>query len=388
VAPCRCSAAAPSSRAHDIAADEQAPVTVIEAVGLSARAGSFALDNVTFRIPAAGYGVVIGPAGSGKTTLLETIGGVIPASGGVLRLGGRDVTALPPEARDVGLVYQNAYLFPHLSVEANVAYGAADPAAAHDVARRLGAHLLWSRDVRSLSGGERQLVALARALARRPGVLLLDEPFSALDPRRRAHVRREVRALHREWALTVLQVTHDFAEAGLLGDVAVLLDAGQVLQAGPPDDVFRKPASPYIAEFLGAENVFAGTVVRTEGTSLADDEVEATDGPAAHVQALEFRMAGGLTMVAVGDAPPGPACAVIRAEEVVISRAPAASSVRNAYRGVVADVATTGALTRVTIDIGGTPLVAALTTRSARDLALAAGSEVYASFKAMAVHLC
>src|SRR6476469_1467314 len=112
--------------------------------------------------------------------------------------------------------------------------------------RASGAWELRGRAVESLSGGERQLVALARALARRPSILLLDEPFSALDPRRRETTRRELRRIHREWGITVLQVTHDFTEAGLLGDVAILLDSGRVLQSGRPDVVFRKPASSYV----------------------------------------------------------------------------------------------------------------------------------------------
>jgi molybdopterin-binding protein len=360
---------------------------VIAVAALGARAGPFCLADVTFEVPDGGYGVVIGPAGAGKTTLLEAIGGIIPITTGAVHLGGRDATTLPPDARDVGLVYQHGYLFPHLTVAANVAYGASDVAIARDMSRRIGADDLWSRDVRSLSGGERQLVALARALARRPSVLLLDEPYSALDPRRRSTVRRELRALHREVGFTVLQVTHDFAEAGLLGDVAILLDAGRVLQAGPPEEVFRKPASPYIAEFLGAENVFAGVLSRADVAMLDPDERHAVPGPS--YRTFEFRTSdGGLSMIAVADAEPGPAHAVIRAEEVVLSLTATASSARNAYHGQIVEVAVTGALTRVTINIGGTPLVAALTTRSARDLALAPGAVVYASFKAMAVHLC
>jgi molybdopterin-binding protein len=250
----------------------------------------------------------------------------------------------------------------------------------------LGADALAGRPVRSLSGGERQLVAIARALATRPSVLLLDEPFSALDPRRRAAVRRVVRALHREWGFTALQVTHDFTEAGLLGDVAILLDAGRVLQYGPPEEVFRRPASPYIAEFLGAENVFAGTVRVLD--DAAPDWLEGE--PAAIAEGyhpIEFTTES-LTLYTVGSAAEGAGYAVIRAEEVLLSLEPHPSSARNQFRGRVAEVATLGALTRVTVDVAGTPLVAALTTRSAQELALAEGRAVYASFKAMAVHLC
>jgi len=360
---------------------------VIDARGLSARVGSFRLDGVTFAIPKGSYGVVIGPAGSGKTTLLETVAGITPQTGGTLHLDGRLATLLPPEERGLGLVYQHGYLFPHLSVEQNIAYGAANGDVARETAARIGAWELRGRAVESLSGGERQLVALARALARRPSILLLDEPFSALDPRRRESTRREVRRIHREWGITVLQVTHDFTEAGLLGDVAILLDAGRVLQSGKPEDVFRHPASPYVAEFLGAENVFAGTA-----RALPDDSPDWQPGlePAlgAEHHAVEFRTAG-LTIYAVANAVENPGYAVIRAEEVLLSLEPTTgSSARNHFRGRIAEISTLGALTRVSIDVDGSMLVAALTTRSAQELALAVGVDAYASFKAMAVHLC
>ena len=358
---------------------------MIEARSLGARIGGFTLRDISFTIPQGRYGVVIGPAGSGKTTLLETIAGIVPQTTGSLRLGAADAARSLPEHRGVGFVYQHGYLFPHLSVSENIAYGAVSAQDADSVARRMGADALVNRPVAGLSGGERQLVALSRALATRPRILLLDEPFSALDPRRRTLVRREVRALHREWGMTVLQVTHDFAEAGMLGDVAVLLDAGRVLQSGAPEHVFRRPASPYIAEFLGAENVFAGEV-RVLG-DRAPDWIDGDRPASESYHAIEFQ-SGALRIHTVGDAAPGPAYAVIRAEEVIVARTPHPSSARNQFDGVVTELAVLGALTRVTLDIEGTPLVAALTTRSAQELGLAEGSVVHASFKAMAVHLC
>jgi molybdopterin-binding protein len=359
---------------------------MIEAEQLSANVGEFSLRDATFVVPQGAYGVVIGPAGSGKTTLLETIAGITARTGGTLRLRGIDVASLAPERRGIGLVYQHGYLFPHLSVEQNIAYGANDESIVREVSARIGASSLSGRDVRSLSGGERQLVAIARALATRPPILLLDEPFSALDPRRRSTVRREIRAIHREWGTTVLQVTHDFTEAGLLGDVAILLDGGRVLQYGPPDEVFRKPASPYIAEFLGAENVLAGTV-HVLGDVAPDWLVEEGPMPERRYHPIEFK-SGSLTVYTVGDAHDGSAYAVIRAEEILLSTAPWSSSARNQFAGVVDEIATLGALTRVTLRVHDTALVAALTTRSAHELGLRVGLRVHASFKAMAVHLC
>jgi molybdopterin-binding protein len=359
---------------------------MIQLAGVGARKGRFALTDVTFSLARHEYGVVIGPAGSGKTTLLEVVAGLLAPTAGQVRLDGVDATGLPPEARGIGLVYQHAFLFPHLSVRENVAYGAADARAMDEAADRLDVVPLYSRDVAGLSGGERQLVALARALARRPRLLLLDEPFSALDPRRRTLVRREVRALHRAWGLTTLQVTHDFAEAGMLGDRAILLDAGHVLQAGTPAEVFRRPASPYVAEFLGAENVFAGTA-RDLG-EVKPDWVDGDPTVYAHGHRAFAFETEGLTLYAVGDFAPGAGHAVIRAEEITISRDQGHDSARNRFAGRVVEVSSLGALTRVTLEVRGTPLVAALTTRSALELRLEPGLAVIASFKAMAVHLC
>jgi molybdopterin-binding protein len=351
---------------------------------LSARRGRFEIADVSLDLPDGAYGVVIGPAGAGKTTLLETIAGLIPARAGRVVLHGRDVTTTPPESRELAIVYQHAYLFPHLDVAGNVAYGARDPRLAAELADRFGVKELAARDVRSLSGGERQLVAIARALASEPRVLLLDEPFAALDPRTRNAARRALKVAHTERGLTVLHVTHDFAEAGSLGDLAVLMDRGRVVQSGPPATVFRKPATAHAASFLGAENIFAGTArpIRDASPDWTEGKAEAFEE---HAVALDV---GGLTIYAIGDALPGPTNAVIRAEEVAISTEPSASSIRNQFRGTVSEIAPAGAITRVTVDVSGTPVVAAVTSRSVDELGLAPGRDVVVAFKATAVHLC
>jgi molybdopterin-binding protein len=351
---------------------------------VNVRAGSFELKDISFEVPSGGYGVVIGPAGSGKTTLLETIAGLLRSTSGRIRIAGVDVTNAPPEARRLGIVYQHAYLFPHLSVRENVEYGAMSKDVATDIGHRFEIHELESRSVTSLSGGERQLVAMARALARRPAAMLFDEPFSALDPRTRSTMRRVVRGIHREWGFTALQVTHDFTEAGLLGEIAIVLDRGRVVQQGEPEMVFRKPVTPYIADFLGAENVFAGMVTSIDADS-ADRIVGREDEFGK--RAIEFTT-GGLTFYAIGDITDGPAHAVIRAEEVSLSTETSVSSVKNQFRGRIIEIVPAGALTRVTVDVNGTPIVAAITTRSARDLALGLGNGVVAAFKATAIHFC
>jgi molybdate transport system ATP-binding protein len=349
---------------------------MIEARALGARAGVFELCDVTFVLPGGAWGIVLGPAGAGKTTLLETIAGVCRASAGQVRLRGADVTRLGPERRGLGIVYQHGYLFPHLSVEENIRYGARDTAYADAVAERLGATPLRARSVSTLSGGERQVVALARALAPRPDILLLDEPFAALDPRRRTRVRRELHAMQRELGMTVLQVTHDFAEAGTLGDLALLVEGGRLVQAAPPAELFRRPATAAAAEFLGAENVYAGRaeVVERGGESGIDT--------------VRFRV-DGFVLIAVGEYEGERSHAVIRAEDVVLARTrPGPSSARNVLEGSVLEIAPEGSLARVTVDVGGVPLVASLTTGSVAELGLREGVAVVATVKATAVHLC
>jgi molybdopterin-binding protein len=349
---------------------------VIELQSITARAGAFKLRDVSFTLPSGSWGIVLGPVGAGKTMLLETIAGVRRAESGRVVLRGTDVTSEPPERRGVGFVYQRGYLFPHLTVDQNIRYGGGDPRHATTIATRLGADVLRARPVESLSGGERQVVALARALVRRPDILLLDEPFAALDPRRRTMVRRELRAMQRELGMTVLQVTHDFGEAGTLGDLALLIEGGRLIRAARPEDLFRRPPTATAAEFLGAENVYAGMA----------ELVERGDG--AGPDAVRFR-SGTLTLAAIGEFAGETSHAVIRGEDVVLGRArPGPSSARNVIDGVIVEVAVEGPLARVTVDVGGTPLVANVTSGAVTELGLAAGIAVVATIKATAVHLC
>ncbi|HEX2716823.1 MAG TPA: ATP-binding cassette domain-containing protein [Gemmatimonadaceae bacterium] len=343
---------------------------MIRVRALHAGAGDFMLRYVSLDVDEGEYAVVLGAAGAGKTTLLEAIAGIRRATGGTIAIGGRDITWHPPETRGVAMVYQHDYLFPHLDAGANVAYGARSPDDARVAAEMTGTTHLLARDVRSLSGGERQLVALARALATRAGVLLLDEPFGALDPPRRASMRRTLRDIQRREKLTVVHVTHDVAEAALLADRIALLDEGALLQTGLAPDVFAHPVSARAAELLGAENVFAGTVV-ARGDGL-----------------VEFRT-GSLILHALADESPAePTHAVVHAGEIVIAREAARSSARNAVVARVSSVTSNGALARIEMEASGTPLVASITASSARELALREGDEIHASWKATAVRLC
>jgi ABC-type Fe3+/spermidine/putrescine transport system ATPase subunit len=224
--------------------------------GLTARAGSFTLGPVSLDIPPDRVLVVLGPSGAGKTVLLETIAGLRPRQSGRISLGGADITGLPPERRRIGLVFQDAALFPHLTVRENIRFGPrASGVTASDTGdnllRQLGISHLADRAPRSLSGGERQRVALARALAINPGLLLLDEPLSALDQPTREDMRSLLQQLLAELEIPAAHVTHDRDEALSIGDDLAVIVGGQLRQTGPAAMVATDPADPDVARLLG-----------------------------------------------------------------------------------------------------------------------------------------
>ncbi|HVA82236.1 MAG TPA: ATP-binding cassette domain-containing protein [Candidatus Binataceae bacterium] len=228
---------------------------------LELSAGAFRLGPLSLEAGDGEYLIVLGPTGAGKTLTLEAIAGLRRPSAGRILMDSRDITASAPESRRIGFLHQESLLFPHLSVRANLEYGAHRIARAERTATiaRLAAMLeieaLLDRMPRGLSGGERQRVALARALATDPMLLLLDEPMAALDPNSRHALRERLRAMHRELGTTTIHVTHSFSEALALGDrVAILID-GAVMQSGAPREVFSKPASAIISRFLKTASI-------------------------------------------------------------------------------------------------------------------------------------
>ncbi|WP_027212091.1 ABC transporter ATP-binding protein [Burkholderia sp. WSM2232] len=229
--------------------------------------GTRVLEPVDLRIEAGETLVLLGPSGCGKTTTLRMIAGLeTPDAGGRIAFGDDDVTALPIEKRQVGMVFQSYALFPNLTVRGNIGYGLKIRRMPADIARtrvdellgmmRLTAHA--DKPIDQLSGGQRQRVALARALAVQPRVLLLDEPLTALDARLRDALRSEMNALLRDLGITTVYVTHDQAEAMELGDRIVVMSAGRIEQIGAPRDIYYRPANRAVAQFVGTINRVAG----------------------------------------------------------------------------------------------------------------------------------
>jgi len=248
------------------------------------------VDRVSLTLPKGRLLALLGPSGCGKTTTLRMVAGHERPDSGRILIGGADVADLPPDRRDVGMVFQSYALFPHLSVYGNVAFGLRSRKTPREEERARVADALGvvglagagPRRVTSLSGGEQQRVALARALVLRPRVLLLDEPLSNLDAALRVATRREIRRIQREAGLTTLYVTHDQEEAMAIADRVAVMEGGRVRQTGAPEEVYANPADAFTASFIGDANLVEGVVadgkVHVRGGLTLDAEGLPTDG--------------------------------------------------------------------------------------------------------------
>jgi ABC-type Fe3+/spermidine/putrescine transport system ATPase subunit len=224
--------------------------------------GTRVLSDVTLDVGRGELVALLGSSGCGKTTLLRSIAGFVAPQAGRIRVAGRDITPLPPEKRGTAMMFQSYALWPHMSVAGNIGYGLKMRGASKEaIARRVEEMLALlqmqgfaQRPVTQLSGGQRQRVALGRALAIDPQLLLLDEPMSNLDYKVRIELRHELRALQKRIGITAVYVTHDREEALTLADRIAVLDAGRVVQYGPPEEIFHQPASAFVAGFMGADN--------------------------------------------------------------------------------------------------------------------------------------
>ncbi|MBD9372757.1 ABC transporter ATP-binding protein [Rhizobium sp. ARZ01] len=249
---------------------------IVALSGVMKSYGAFtALHATDLTIGEGEFVTLLGPSGCGKTTTLRLIGGFEHASSGRVEIAGKDVTESPPYRRPVNTVFQDYALFPHMSVAENIGYGLSvksNNVPAGERKRRVGEALemvglggMANRRPGELSGGQRQRVAMARAIVRRPRVLLLDEPLSALDVKLREGMQVELKRLHRELGITFLMVTHDQTEALGLSDRIVVMNQGRIAQIGTPAQLYDNPATPYVADFIGATNLFEATVEDREG---------------------------------------------------------------------------------------------------------------------------
>jgi sulfate/thiosulfate transport system ATP-binding protein len=328
---------------------------------LSKRFGGFqAVDDVSFEVPEGQLVALLGPSGSGKSTILRIIAGLEPADSGEVELTGEDATNLPVQRRGVGFVFQHYALFRHMTVRQNIAFGLeVQKLAKSEITRRVDELLdlvqlsgYAGRYPSQLSGGQRQRVALARALAPRPKVLLLDEPFGALDSRVRDELRTWLRKLHDEVHVTSLFVTHDQQEAFEVSDQIVVLNKGKIEQMGPPQWLYEHPASPFVTEFLGAVNVLPLDSV------LSMDEVR-EEAP------LAIDLPGA----------DGPVQVYVRPHDLEVFRE---SEGRSGWFASLRRLTPLGGLVRLELRLhDGTNLLVQLTRERGQELGLAEGDEVF-----------
>jgi ABC-type Fe3+/spermidine/putrescine transport system ATPase subunit len=322
-----------------------------------------ALDGVSLDLEDGELVTLLGPSGCGKTTLLRIVAGFVRPSEGRVVLQGRDVTRVPPHRRPVNMVFQRSTLFPHLDVFGNVAFGLRIAGAGRDEARARVEEALalvrldgyGPRRAHELSGGQMQRVALARALVNRPRVLLLDEPLSALDLKIRLEMEAELRRVHRETGATFVYVTHDQREALALSDRIVVFDQGRIEQVGAPAEIYRSPASPFAARFVGDANVLPVDVVAVVGREATIELA----GARRAVQCDEGQAAG-------------PAWLVLRPE--VVRLAPASAG--DGLAGTVLDLAFRGAGYSYRIDVPGVAEPLKAETAAGLGPPMAVGTEV------------
>jgi iron(III) transport system ATP-binding protein len=332
----------------------------LEIRGLWKAFGDFiALRDIDLDIHPGEFVCFLGPSGCGKTTLLRAIAGLDPQSRGSIRQAGRDISTLPASKRDYGIVFQSYALFPNLTVEKNIAFGLENigrPAAeirarVAELLALVGLPAQGPKYPAQLSGGQQQRIALARAIAIRPGLLLLDEPLSALDAKVRVHLRHEIKELQRKLGVTTIMVTHDQEEALSMADRIVVMNHGVIEQVGTPTEVYRHPATLFVADFIGETNKFEAITadgrVSMEGLELTADTTRSALGR--------------------------PVTVAIRPEDILPVPADAPGMV-NRLSALVHDMEFLGSYWRAHLMVGTTPMVAHLSMDAVRRFGIETGA--------------
>jgi molybdopterin-binding protein len=339
---------------------------------ISKRFPEFSLEEISFTVGQGDYFILLGESGAGKSMLLETIAGLVIPDSGTIFLNGKDITGEKIQARNIGLVFQDHAVFPHLTVSENIIYALHNSTLSknkkrekvNNIAKELGIIDLLNRRPDTLSGGELQRVALGRTLIQEPKILLLDEPLASLDTRLKGELRRLLRIIHRN-GQTILHVTHDYEEALSLGTRIAVINEGKIIQEGTPAEVFHHPKSEFVAHFVGVKNFFRARLVFENNTSFA-----VTDNNI-HIRIVseEDKVEGFV---------------LIRREDILLSNEPVETSATNNFIGRIAEVVPSSGGMDITIDIG-IEIHALVTIESQVKLDLREGNNCRVHFKATAV---
>jgi len=337
------------------------------------------LKGVSLSVNSGEFIALLGASGCGKTTLLRAISGFVRLRAGAIRVSGVDIAGLPPDKRDMAMVFQSYALWPHMTTAQNIGYGLRlRRQSRSDIAQRvrellsmLGLEGLGERKVTQLSGGQRQRVALGRALAVNPRILLLDEPLSNLDAKVRAQMRHEIKAIQQNLGITAIHVTHDREEAMVMADRIVILNEGYIVQQGTPEEIYNRPATPFVASFTGVNNVVALDV------GIENDLVRVAAGEHNAEALLRFGNEG----AHLADPTSGPAAAHFRTEAARLIIGEEAPPDSLTLRGRITQSSYPGGVYRYAVDVGGRQFMVDDTRR------FATGDEVGIWLPAEALHL-
>lgn len=342
---------------------------------LSITIGTFSLEHVSLEVPAGGYCMILGPSGAGKTIFLETIAGIYTPKTGTISVDGRDITGVDPKDRSIAMVYQDCMLFPHLTVRENIAFGLKQRSLipqeiekkVNDLAVLTGIVPLLDRYPATLSGGEQQRTALARGLVLSPTILLLDEPLSALDTMTRDLMRKELKRIHEATGTTVLHITHHYEDVYDLAEQVAVLQEGRIVQSGTAEEIFRRPATEFVARFVGHENLLRCTSIQNNGLTWLDAQGTAPIYASVPVE------------------PDRNVIAVIPPADIALSRQPHPDAV-NARTGTITALTVAGGIIRVAVE-AGVPMTVFLTRQQCEDGKFQIGDRVFIAFSPDVVHL-
>ncbi len=337
---------------------------------ISLRAGNFELKEINFRVDKGDYFVILGISGVGKSLLLESIAGLTSITSGEILLRGKKISDEKIQKRNISIVYQDADLFPHLTVFENIAYPLHSRKEKNIkekvliAAEQTGIADKLERNPGTLSGGEYQRVALARSLASGNDIFLLDEPLSALDPKSKNDLRALLRKLNRD-GITIIHVTHDYEEAVSLANKIGIMEKGEMVHVASPEEIFKHPKSEFVAQFIGIKNFLRGELNTIKESDLKEFSTN------------------GIKIFSLTDVADGGAFLLIQPDEISISNSIESGSARNHFKGKITDIARAKIGIEVTIDIG-CELISLISSDAMNSLELKIGKEVWISFKASA----
>ncbi len=356
----------------------------LEIEDLSVQLGEFDLKNINLSLYEGEYVVLIGPTGSGKSVLLETIIGFYSPDKGNVKLKGKIINNILPENREIGIVYQDNVLFPNMNVYDNIAYGAKKKFSEDEIEEKITNiskimkidHILH-RDVATLSGGESQRTSLARALIVEPKILLMDEPFSALDISTQAKLTTLIKKVGKDYKTTFLHVTHNFNDVWNLADRVGVMKDGKIHQLSTVHDVFSRPESKFVADFVGVQNIFEGTIIEMSNeraiVKLAND-LEVTSSDVDCLGKIVDKKKKNILIA-------------IRPESIIFSNEKFESSARNQLKGKIIDIVESGPTVLINVDVDKNIFKGLLTKSSAEVLEIEKNNEIYMSFKSLNVNI-